>query len=98
MLARTTGELTGRGNAYLRGSITGAGTFLGGILHTLPFLIPQYRTALIVAVVVIAFELLSLSWIRSRFFDTGFLGSFVSVTLGGAIIVAISAALGGAAG
>jgi erythrin-vacuolar iron transport family protein len=93
-----TGELTGRGNAYLRGAITGAGTFLGGILHTLPFLIPQYRAALIVAVVVIAFELLTLSWIRSRFFVTGFLGSFVSVALGGVIIVAISAALGGAAG
>src|SRR4030081_183796 len=43
--APDTGELTGRGNAYLRGSITGAGTFLGGILHTLPFLIPQYGTA-----------------------------------------------------
>src|SRR5258707_9560273 len=74
-----TGELTGRGNAYLRGSITGAGTFLGGILHTLPFLIPQYRVALIVAVVVIGFELLTLSWLRSRFFHTGFLRSFVSV-------------------
>jgi VIT1/CCC1 family predicted Fe2+/Mn2+ transporter len=93
-----TGELTGRGNSYLRGAITGGGTFLGGILHTLPFLIPQYRVALIVAVVVIAFELLTLSWIRARFFSTGFLGSFVSVTVGGAIIAAISAALGGAAG
>jgi VIT1/CCC1 family predicted Fe2+/Mn2+ transporter len=93
-----TGELTGRGNAYLRGSITGVGTFLGGILHTLPFLIPQYRTALVVAVAVIAFELLTLSWLRSRFFGTGFLGSFVSITLGGAIIAAVSAALGGAAG
>ena len=93
-----TGELTGRGNAYLRGAITGAGTFLGGILHTLPFLIPQYDVALVVAVVVIAFELLTLSWIRSRFFGTGFLGSFVSVALGGTIIAAISAALGGAAG
>jgi erythrin-vacuolar iron transport family protein len=62
------------------------------------FLIPQYRTALIVAVVVIAFELLTLSWIRSRFFGTGFLVSFVSVALGGAIIVGVSAALGGAAG
>jgi erythrin-vacuolar iron transport family protein len=93
-----TGELTGRGNAYLRGSITGAGTFLGGILHTLPFLIPQYRTALIVAVAVVVCELLALAWIRSRFFRTGFLGSFVSVTLGGAIIVALSAALGAAAG
>ncbi|MDX6630073.1 MAG: erythrin-vacuolar iron transport family protein, partial [Gaiellales bacterium] len=93
-----TGELTGRGSGYRRGAITGAGTFLGGILHTLPFLITQYSVALIVAVVVIAFELLTLAWIRSRFFGTGFLGSFVSVTLGGAIIVAISAALGGAAG
>jgi VIT1/CCC1 family predicted Fe2+/Mn2+ transporter len=93
-----TGELTGRGNAYLRGGITGAGTFLGGILHTLPFLIPQYRTALIVAVAVIAFELSTLSWLRARFFGTGFLRSFLSVTLGGAIIAAISAALGGAAG
>ena len=93
-----TGELTGRGSAYLRGSITGAGTFMGGILHTLPFLIPQYRTALIAAIVVIVFELLSLSWIRARFFGTGFLRSFVSVALGGAIIAAVSAALGGAAG
>jgi VIT1/CCC1 family predicted Fe2+/Mn2+ transporter len=93
-----TGELTGRGNAYLRGAITGAGTFLGGILHTLPFLIPQYRSALIVAVGVIALELLTLAWLRARFFATGFLSSFVSVTLGGAIIAGISAALGGAAG
>ena len=93
-----TGELTGRGSGYLRGAITGVGTFLGGILHTLPFLITQYSVALIVAVAVIAFELLTLAWIRSRFFGTGFLGSFVSVTLGGAIIVAIAAALGGAAG
>ena len=93
-----TGDLTGRGNPYLRGSITGVGTFLGGILHTLPFLIPQYRAALVVAVVVIAFELLTLAWIRWKFFQTGFLSSFASITLGGAIIAAISAALGGAAG
>jgi VIT1/CCC1 family predicted Fe2+/Mn2+ transporter len=93
-----TGDLTGRGKPYLRGSITGAGTFLGGILHTLPFLIPQYRAALVVAVVVIAFELLTLAWARWKFFQTGFLSSFASITLGGAIIAAISAALGGAAG
>jgi erythrin-vacuolar iron transport family protein len=93
-----TGQLTGRGSAYVRGAITGAGTFVGGILHTLPFLIPQFRAALIVAVFVIAFELVSLAWLRSRFFGTGFLSSFVSVTLGGAIIATISAVLGGAAG
>src|SRR5205085_11752081 len=77
-----TGELTGRGNAYLRGGITGSGTFMGGILHTLPFLIPQYRSALIVAVAVIAFELFPLSWLRARFFGTGFVRSFVAVPLG----------------
>src|SRR6195952_2609202 len=53
-----TGELTGRGSPYLRAVITGAGTFLGGILHTLPFLIPQYGVALVVAIITVAFELL----------------------------------------
>src|SRR5436305_10735149 len=51
-----TGELTGRGTSYLRGGITGAGTFLGGILHTLPFLIPQYDTALVDAAAALALE------------------------------------------
>lgn len=92
-----TGDLTGRGNPYVRGSITGAGTFLGGVLHTLPFLIPEYGLALAVAVAVVAFELLGLAWLRWRFFHTGFLRSFASVTLGGTVIVAISAALGAAA-
>ena len=89
-----TGHLTGRGRPYLRGAITGAGTFLGGVLHTLPFLIPQYGPAVLLALAVIAFELLALAWIRRRFFGTGFVSSLVSVTLGGAIIAAISAALG----
>jgi VIT1/CCC1 family predicted Fe2+/Mn2+ transporter len=91
-----TGDLTGRGNAYVRGAITGAGTFLGGILHTLPFLIPDYRTAVIAAVITVTLELLALAWIRSRFFNTRFLPSFASVTLGGAIIAALSALLGAA--
>ena len=93
-----TGEVTGRGNPFLRGSITGLGTFLGGILHTLPFLIPQYGAALVVAVAVIGFELMALASIRWRFFHTGFARSFASIALGGLIIAAVSAALGGAAG
>jgi len=91
-----TGDLTGRGSPYVRGAITGGGTFLGGILHTLPFLIPDYRTALIAAVITVTLELLALAFIRSRFFHTRFLPSFASVTLGGAIIAALSAALGAA--
>jgi hypothetical protein len=89
-----TGDLTGRGSPYLRGAITGAGTFLGGVLHTLPFLIPQYRAALIAALATIAFELVTLAWIRWRFFSTSFLRSFVSIAIGGAIIATVSAALG----
>ena len=92
-----TGDVTGRGNPYGRGAITGAGTFLGGVLHTLPFLIPAFGVALAVAVVVVAFELLGLAWLRWRFFHTGFVRSFATVTLGGAIIAVISAALGAAA-
>jgi hypothetical protein len=89
-----TGDPTGRGSPHVRGAITGAGTFLGGVLHTLPFLIPQYRTAVLLALAVMTFELVTLAWIRQRFFGTGFLRSFISITLGGAIIATISAALG----
>ncbi|HYY04222.1 MAG TPA: hypothetical protein VE736_10090, partial [Gaiellaceae bacterium] len=52
-----TGELTGRGNPVVRGGITGVGTFIGGILHTLPFLIPHYRAAIFSAIAVVALEL-----------------------------------------
>jgi len=89
-----TGDVTGRGNPYVRGVITGFGTFLGGILHTLPFLIPQYRPALVAAVVVIAFELLARAWIRWRFLQTRFMYSFAPVALAGHIIVGSSAVLG----
>src|SRR2546426_10983428 len=52
-----TGELTGRGNPIVRGGITGVGTFIGGILHTLPFLIPHYHAAIVAAAIVVAFEI-----------------------------------------
>ena len=89
-----TGELTGRGNPVMRGTITGVGTFIGGILHTLPFLIPHYRAAIFTAIAVVAFELLILAWLRWRFFEVGFIRALASVTLGGVIIAAVSAALG----
>jgi erythrin-vacuolar iron transport family protein len=89
-----TGELTGRGSPVLRGAITGGGTFLGGVFHTLPFLIPSYQTAVVAAIVVVAVELLLLGWLRHRFFKTSFVRSFVSVTVGGALIAGLSAALG----
>jgi VIT1/CCC1 family predicted Fe2+/Mn2+ transporter len=91
-----TGDVTGRGSPVTRGAITGLGTALGGILHTLPFLIPQYRSALTAAVIVIAAELLTLAWLRWRFFQTRFLYSFASIALGGAIIAGVSSVLGSA--
>ena len=92
-----TGEFTGRGNPIMRGAITGGGTFLGGILHTLPFLIPHYHVALVFAAIVVAFELVMLAFLRWRYFSDSFVRALASVTLGGIIIAAVSAALGSAA-
>src|ERR1700756_4753611 len=89
-----TGDITGRGNPMLRGAITGGGTFLGGIFHTLPFLIPGYGAAMSPAIIVVAGELLTLAYLRHKFFQTSFARSFVAVTVGGAIIASLSAALG----
>jgi VIT1/CCC1 family predicted Fe2+/Mn2+ transporter len=91
-----TGELTGRGNPIKRGAITGLGTFTGGILHTLPFLIPHYRAALLFAGIVVIFELIALAWLRWRFFKTSFVSSLAYVTLAGLVIGAVSATLGAA--
>jgi VIT1/CCC1 family predicted Fe2+/Mn2+ transporter len=93
-----TGELTGRGNPIVRGSITGVGTFLGGILHSLPFLIPHYTVALFFAVAVVGCELLLLAYFRWRFFQDTFIRALGIVTFAGIVIAAISAGLGSALG
>lgn len=92
-----TGELTGRGSPIMRGGITGMGTFIGGILHSLPFLIPTYHVALVTAFVVVSLELIALAGLRSRFFSTSFSTSLGAVSLAGAVIVAVSAVLGATA-
>jgi len=89
-----TGELTGRGNPATRGAITGVGTFLGGILHTLPFLLPNYHAAIVTAVVVVGIELVALAWIRWRFFDTSFVKSLGLVSAAGAVIAVVGARVG----
>jgi VIT1/CCC1 family predicted Fe2+/Mn2+ transporter len=93
-----TGEFTGRGNPLVRGSITGGGTFVGGILHTLPFLIPHYHVALFFAIAVVGFELLALAYFRWRFFEDTFVRALGIVTFAGIIIAAVSAGLGSALG
>ena len=91
-----TGELTGRGSPQIRGAITGLGTFLGGILHTLPFLITNYHAAIVLAAVVVAFELVALAVIRWKFFQTGFLKSLLAISFGGAVIAVVGALIGSA--
>ena len=87
-----TGDLTGRGSPVVRGAITGAGTFVGGV-----FLITDYHAAIVVAVVVVAVDLLALATLRAVAFETSFGRSFVAVAIGGAIIAGLSSALGVAA-
>ncbi len=89
-----TGELTGRGSPVVRGAITGGGTFVGGILHTLPFLIPHYQAALLFAVAVVGFELMALAFLRWKFFQDTFVRALGIVTFAGVIIAALSAGLG----
>jgi len=89
-----TGELTGRGSPAVRGTITGVGTFIGGILHTLPFLIPDYRVAVTAAAIVVALELVGLAVLRWRFFETSFGRSLLAVSIGGAVIAVVGALIG----
>src|SRR5579885_3676958 len=91
-----TGELTGRGSPVVRGSITGIMTFFGGALHTLPFLIGNLHAALLVAYVVVAFELVLIAAIRHRYFGTNWLVSMVQVVGGGALVFAAAYIFGNA--
>ena len=80
------GSLTGRGKPLLRGIVCGLMTTAGGIGHTLPFLIPNFRTAVAVAVVIVAIELLAISYIRNHYMDTPFLSAAFQVIVGGVLV------------
>src|SRR6185437_7835189 len=64
------GSLTGRGRPLIRGSVCGLMTALGGLGHTMPYLIPSIKAATAIAVVVVMIELLAIAWVRNRFMDT----------------------------
>jgi VIT1/CCC1 family predicted Fe2+/Mn2+ transporter len=89
-----TGEETGRGSAVARGAITGGATAFGGVFHSLPFVIHNVHTALIVAGVVVAVELFLISWVRYRFLHVPLRNSMVAVTGAGAIVVVIGILIG----
>jgi erythrin-vacuolar iron transport family protein len=89
-----TGEQTGRGSAVVRGTITGGMTALGGLFHTLPFLIGDVHKALLVAGSVVAVELFLIAWIRNRFLHVSMRSSLLVVTVGGVIALSIGIAIG----
>ena len=88
------GAVTGRGHPVRRGIITGAATILGGMLHTLPFLIPNLQTALHMAYVVVVIELILIALIRWRFMKTPLVQTIVQVIIGGMIVFGIGIWLG----
>ncbi len=88
------GAVTGRGNPIVRGAITGGGTALGGMFHTLPFLIPHLRTALSIAYVVVVVELVTIAYIRFRYMKSPLLRTIVQVIGGGALVFLIGIWLG----
>lgn len=88
------GSLTGRGSPIMRGAITGAMTTLGGLGHTLPFLIPNFWTAMILAFAVVVVELGVISWIRTRYMEAAPVQAALQVALGGAIVFGVGIAVG----
>jgi len=88
------GSLTGRGHPWLRGVICGAMTAMGGIGHTVPFLIPNFQFALAVAAVVVVLELSVITWIRHRYMDTPTVSAALQVALGGALVFATGILIG----
>ncbi|MGA3212575.1 MAG: iron exporter MbfA [Terriglobales bacterium] len=88
------GNLTGRGHPWARGMITGAMTTLGGIGHTLPYLIHDFRIATIIAVIVVLAELGTITWVRHRYMDTPPLTAAFQVMLGGILVFATGVLIG----
>lgn len=88
------GVLTGRGHPFRRGLIIGGMTFLGGIFHTLPFLLSNFHAAIVLASIVVGLELMAISWIRYHYFNMPFWRSIAMVMLGGAIVFVAGIAIG----
>jgi erythrin-vacuolar iron transport family protein len=90
------GSLTGRGHPWLRGTVCGLMTTLGGIGHTLPFLIPDFRVATALAIAVTLVELWVIAWVRARYMDTPFLQAAFQVVVGGFLVFVTGIVIGSA--
>jgi rubrerythrin len=90
------GSLTGRGHPWMRGLVCGLMTTLGGIGHTLPYLIPDFRVATTLAVAVVLVELWVIAWVRARYMDTPFLQAAFQIVLGGVLVFVSGIVIGSA--
>lgn len=90
------GAITGRGSPWTRGIVCGLMTALGGLGHTLPYLIPDFWTATLVAAVIVALELAAISWIRWKYMDTPIVSALVQVVFGGALVLVAGILIGNA--
>jgi hypothetical protein len=88
------GVLSGRGRPWARGGVCGGMTTLGGIGHTLPFLLSNFWMAMWIAVAVVAVELAAIAWIRNRYMDTPLLGAVFQVVLGGFLVFLVGILIG----
>ena len=88
------GELSGRGSPFKRGVASGVMTTVGGLGHALPYLIPDFWTATIIAFVVVFVELWAIAWIQNRFMETPFFRAAFQVVLGGALVFAAGVLIG----
>ena len=88
------GSLTGRGSPWARGLVCGAMTALGGLGHTLPFLVPSFTVAITIAVAVVVVELAAISWVRNRYMDAPLLSAAFQVFVGGLLVFATGIAIG----
>jgi rubrerythrin len=88
------GSLTGRGHPWVRGAVCGLMTALGGIGHTLPFLISNFQVAFVVAVVIVLLELLAIAWIRHRYMESPWLSATVQVIIGGILVFLAGVVIG----
>lgn len=88
------GTLSGRGAPWIRGVISGAMTTVGGIGHTLPYLIPEVKLATTVAFIVVVVELFVIAWVRKKYMDTSFGSAIVQVVIGGALVFAAGVLIG----
>ena len=88
------GSLTGRGHPWIRGLICGGMTTLGGIGHTIPFLISDFRAAFLIACVIVVLELGAITWIRHKYMDTPPLSAALQVFVGGVLVFATGILIG----